>query len=55
MRRGLGCGGWGEIWWRYRVDAGPDERRRGYEGWNVRDVTADWRLLVEDCTFEFQK
>jgi len=42
VRRGLGVG-WavGAIWWRYRVDAGPEERRTGYSGWKDRDVTAD--------------
>jgi hypothetical protein len=41
VRRGLGFGGFGLTWWRERVELGPDESRRGYVGWNEREVTAD--------------
>lgn len=39
---GFGFGGLGLTWCRYKVELGPDERRRGYEGWNESEVTADW-------------
>ena len=43
MRVGFGLGGWGEMWWRVRVDEGPEERSRGLVGWKWREVMADWR------------
>lgn len=43
VRVGFGLGGWGEMWWRVRVDEGPDERSRGLVGWKWREVMADWR------------
>jgi len=42
VRRGFGFGGFGLIWCRYRVEPGPEERRRGYVGWNDREVIADY-------------
>lgn len=30
------------MWWRVRVEEGPEERSRGYVGWNWRDVMEDW-------------
>ena len=30
---GLGLGGWGEMWWRVKVDEGPEERSSGFVGW----------------------
>ena len=30
------------IWWRDNVELGPDERRRGYDGWKEREVIADY-------------
>lgn len=38
---GLGVGGLGLTWWRYRVELGPEERSRGYVGWKDSDVMAD--------------
>lgn len=32
VRSGFGFGGWGDKWWRNRVEAGPDERISGYMG-----------------------
>ena len=43
MRVGFWLGGWGEMWWRVKVDEGPEERSRGLVGWKWREVIADWR------------
>lgn len=42
VRRGFGEGGCGEMWWRESVEEGPEERRRGWVGWKVRDAIADF-------------
>lgn len=39
-RLGVGCAV-GAIWWRKRVDAGPDDKITEYSGWKDRDVIAD--------------
>ena len=41
VRRGLGFGGLGLTWWRWRVELGPEDRMSGYAGWKDRDVIAD--------------
>lgn len=42
VSRGLGVGcAVGAMWWRKRVDAGPDDSMTGYSGWNDKDVIAD--------------
>ena len=48
VRVGLGDGACGEMWWRVRVEEGPEERRRGCRGWKEREVMADWRVGVSE-------
>lgn len=45
VRRGFGVGGCGDIWWRERVEEGPEERRRGRVGWKERDVRAEGEVV----------
>lgn len=42
VRRGFGFGGCGEMWCSERVEEGPEERRSGWEGWNIKEVMADY-------------
>ena len=41
VRRGFGLCVSELMWWRCKVELGPDERRRGYVGWKEREVIAD--------------
>ena len=43
----MGFGGFGLTWCSESVELGPDERSRGYVGWNERDVIADCDMLAD--------